>query len=169
MEGLKKPWTTFWLLIVGGFIALPTSVIVYNQCRIAIKAGQYSKAVFHVEEVGISSSGGGRHGRISHRWAKGILNGDKERIGLSGFGFESSSIEDLKKEIPPGTELEVWYDPSAADIQTQGRTLKVIPRSTNLKSAWIKAILFMVLFDGLLIAGIVGYVRCRMQGIRVFR
>ncbi|MFT5410503.1 MAG: hypothetical protein ACI8XO_000122 [Verrucomicrobiales bacterium] len=125
------PRVTFWLLVVGGFIGLPTSVVVYNHWRIAINATHYSKAIFIVTDVGVSNSGGGRSGNGKYRWALGSLNGKQEWIGLAGFGAKSSSTDELKLEFPPDTELDVWHDPGATDVITQGRTLNVIPGSTK--------------------------------------
>lgn len=164
----KLPRVTFWLLVIGGFIGLPTWVVVYNHWRIAIKADNYSKTVFVVKEVGISNSGGGSKKSGKHRWAEGTLNGKEERIGLAGFGAKSSSTEELQEEFPPGTELDVWHDQSAADVITQGRTLNVIPGSTNFGGAWLKAIIVTLLCDGIFLAGVVGYFECRRRGIRVF-
>jgi len=163
----KLRTTTLVLIIVGAFIALPTSVLVYNHWRIALNADNYSKAIFVVDEVGVSRARS-KSGTTKHRWAEGTIDGRYERIGLAGFGAEANTTEDLLKEFPAGTELDVWHDPSAADITTQGRTLNVIPGTTHLGSAWPRAILFTILFDGILLAGAVGYIKCRRRGIRVF-
>jgi hypothetical protein len=86
---------------------------------------------------------------------KGVIDERRERVGLAGFGIQAKEEQNLNRQIPTGTTFEVWYDPSAADVRTQGRSLRVISGSIDLSNATTSAIRKTLLCHGLLIIGIV--------------
>ena len=59
---------------------------------------------------------------------------DAETLGYPG----------LMKRFPPGTILDVWYNPAVTDELFQGRTLQVIPYTADLVESEIRRILWWV-------------------------
>lgn len=161
---MTLPRITFWLVIVGGFIALPTSVIVYNKVRIALHADDYERAVFVVNEVGVAGS----PNKITYRFARGKIGGRNERMSLEGHKIDSSTYQQLAREFPKGTEIRVWYDPTAPDVLTQHKTLRVIPGSVDLRSAVRVALITLLICLGPLASGLICLLICRLRGLSVF-
>lgn len=139
-------------MAVGGIIALPLSVSVYNKWRVALNAESYTRQVFIVDDVGVSHSGGSK--ARTYVWAEGSINNEQLTVGLAGFGYNSRNTPDLRRELPKGTKLDVWYDPSAANVITQGRTLNVLPGDVDLENATKQAVMLTLFSNGLLLLGL---------------
>ena len=116
-------------------ISLSTSAWVYGAWRIALNANQYTPGIFVVESTAYWYAR-----KSTFIEAKGTIDGNAEELALRSFGAKSRTAEALKQEFPRGTQLKVWYDPSASDIRIQGDNLRLLPRSYNLKQATFTAV-----------------------------
>ncbi len=162
-DEMNLPKITFWLLIIGTFIALPSSAVVYNKVSIALNANNYTRAVFVVSEVGVTRL----PGEPLYRSAKGTIGGNRERMSLVGMNIHSSVYEELVHEVPAGTEIQVWYDPTMPDVLTQYRTLRVIPSTVDLQSAAKDAQITSAICLGPLVLGLLCLLICHSKGLSV--
>ena len=135
------------VLWVGCMFSLASSVVVYNDCRIALHAKDYRPAVFVVSSV---TYGRGRH---SFTRGEGTVNGRPETIGFNRCGLHISSQAQLSRIYPAGSRMEIWYDPAAADVMTQGEHLRVLPRSVELDAAFPSAIRTTLTWNSLTLVG----------------
>lgn len=136
------------LFYSGCALSLASSVVVYNGWRVALNGASYRPATLRVLEV---TRGQGRHSHYDH--GEGVVDGVKEKVGLSDFGPRSGSQEELEKRYPAGSSLEVWYDPSAADVRTQGSNLRILPRSFRLEDAFGIAVKRTLIWNAPLLLG----------------
>lgn len=137
----------------GAGLALFSSVDVYNGWRIAANASSYRAATIRIEKVEYSRTGG-RHASSS-LVGYGTVDGVEEKIGLREFAPEAMSQHELEAAIPRGTILDVWHDPSAARIMTQGLYLSFLPRSYPIQHAVAVAVKRTLAWDSALILGLV--------------
>jgi hypothetical protein len=137
--------------LLGLALALGSSVIVYNAWRIYLNGDRYRPAVFVVDQVYYYRGAANNF----HTWtATGWIDGAEEKLSLMDFAPEPESVSQLRAQFPAGTRIEVWYDPSAPPVRTQGTYLRVLPRDLNLDNALRRAILQTAMFDGLLLLAI---------------
>ena len=153
----SSPTISPWLQVpffLGCMLTLASTPSVYNAWRIALNADKYQPGIYVIKSVFYQS--GGRTASIE---AKGSIGGKTEKLSLASFGAKSRNTEALNREFPPGTRLDVLYDPSAADIWTQGAYLCFLPGNYNLKAAKSAAVKrtismnFLTLVFGAIICG----------------
>jgi hypothetical protein len=109
----------------GLALSLGSSAIVYNYWRVALHHQSYSRATFTIKKLEF-------HGR--NQWlctAEGTIAGVPESTCLNDFYPDAHGKTDLKHLASIGSQLEVWYDPTAADTAIQGRHLRVLPSTIH--------------------------------------
>lgn len=139
-------------MALGWMLSLATSVVTYNDWRIAIHANNYRENEFLIESVSYG------HPRKGTRFvnARGKVDGREAILSLLDFNPRLGSQPEAEAQFPPGAVLQVWHDPSAADIRTQGRFLKFLPRDFDLDTATPRAIRRTLICHGLtLVTGLV--------------
>jgi hypothetical protein len=146
------------VIFFGFSLGVGLSAIIFNNWRVAILASRYTEEIFIVDSVEFGKSTKRRSADMPI--ATGTVNGRNERIGLRGFDFEANSLGELQDAFPSGAHVSILYDPSASEVFTQGKTLRVIPASTDLKNTWVKALAITLLPLSLLLAGGIGQLRC---------
>ena len=133
---------------IGAIIALATSVEMYNRWRIYLCRDRYEPAILIVDEV--------KYWPVSEfpaYWGiLGRINGTTEEFSLVDSVPEPLNVAALTAQFPPGSQVAVWYDPSASRIQSQGMYLRVLRRDLDLQSS-ASIVRGTLLFDGMLIVG----------------
>jgi hypothetical protein len=155
----KIKLTCILLVAFGAMWSLASSVLVYNAWRIAVNASKYKAAELTIQEVRYWKDRKG-----SSILGYGHVSGRREAIGLIDFGPFYTSQFELESAYPKGKLISIWYDPSAADISTQGRHLRVLPYSYPLDRAFEIAILTTIKHEALLIFGLCLMFATRKKG-----
>ncbi|BCR06199.1 hypothetical protein DESUT3_32680 [Desulfuromonas versatilis] len=134
----KRSWKSFLttLAVVAAFgWALATSVDAISSLIVLANLGGYRAETFTIGELrhDLLDEGGllwGFTGRIAGRderlYAPDLA--EAKKLGFRG----------LKRLYPPGTEVPAWYNPQVTATLFQGRTLRVIPHTPDLKDSELK-------------------------------
>jgi hypothetical protein len=156
------------LIFSGLFVGLPMSGTIFNEWRTAAFASRYTKETLVIESVRMAKMR--IKGAKNTPVATGTVNGHPEEISLQGFEVEVESLAGLEAQFPPGTELEILYDPTASPIFINGTTLRAISPSSG-GGSWGKAIGLTMIPGTPFLAGGIGllicYLRQREQGGKV--
>lgn len=137
------------MLVFGAMWSLASSVLVYNVWRVAINASGYRAAEITIQEVRYW-----KHRQGSSIVGYGLIAGRREKIGLIDFGPFYHSQPELESAYPQGKVIPIWYDPSAADVSTQGSYLRVLPYSYPLDRAFRLAVVTTIKHEALLVLGL---------------
>ncbi len=139
--GKKNLFLVLVLFATFGW-ALVTSVEAIGSLIVLAHLDGYRKQIFTIEKLHYSrdSEGGlswGFEGRIAGRKARLYAP------SLAGDG--KPTYARLKKRFPPGTKIASWYNLDVTDTLFQGRTLRVIPFTPDLKNAELERFMRWVL------------------------
>jgi hypothetical protein len=132
-------------MALGWMFSLATSVTTYNAWRIALHADNYRENEFLIESV----SYGRRHKEGRYADATGKVDGRQATMSLLDFKPRLGSQQEAEARFPPGKVLQIWHDPTAADIRTQGRFLQFLPRDFDLETATQRAVRQTLICHGL--------------------
>lgn len=144
-------------MALGWMFSLATSVTTYNDWRIALHADNYRENEFLIESVS--------YGR-RHAYATGKVDGRQATMSLLGFSPRLASQQEAEARFPPGKVLQIWHDPTAADIRTQGRFLQFLPRDFDLETATQRAVRRTLVCHGLTLMSGLLYLFLRFRHFR---
>ena len=127
-----------FLLFLGFGLGVSMSAFIFYYWRISLLNHRYFEEVFLIDSVGFGKMK--KSGSANIPIAEGMVNGIPEEVSLLEFGVDIATVSELERQFPKGSQLKILYDPTAMKSYIQGRTLRVIPISTNFKVTWFKAL-----------------------------
>jgi hypothetical protein len=131
-SGSWKRWLIPTLMVMTFVWALVTSVEGFSSLLVLTHLDDYRTGTFVIASVQRSSDGEG-----SMIWGfHGSIFGEPQKLFAPQLAdAKNLSIGQLERRFPPQSELPVWYNAEMTDTLFQGRTLRVIPYSEDLKQS----------------------------------
>ena len=145
-------------IFIGAALSLGMSGLVFNQWRSTLLASRYTKETLVIDSVRMGKMG--RRGPKDIPIATGTVNGHPETISLMDFELRVDSLEDLQKQFPPGSDLEILYDSTAPEMMVQGRYLRGLPPESDQIGSWSKALGITMIPGTPIFAGVIGLLVC---------
>ncbi len=109
--------------------ALITSVDAVRSIIVLATADTYVHETFRIDKLYYSGSKGSLVWQL-----KGYVRGQPEiYAAMENSGQRQPTERELKQRFPPGTQIDVWYNPDAIVSQLQSRSLRVLPFTANLR------------------------------------